>query len=79
MAIITLKPITRIILQTANGYYSLPWDGTAAVRIGPGEGIGTASHGDNIYSLVAADPTVAGTAPPASADQPYNPDAGALT
>jgi len=39
-----LNPITRVCLQTADGYYSLPWDETMGLVILPGTGVVTVTH-----------------------------------
>ncbi len=54
-----LNPITRIILQHANGYYSVVLDGTAGVVILPGAGVGAVTHNGTVHPLKAADPEAA--------------------
>ncbi len=39
-----LNPIIRICLQTADGYYSPPWDATMGMVILPGTGVITVMH-----------------------------------
>lgn len=39
-----LNPIMRVCLQTADGYYSLPWDATMGLVILPGTGVITVTH-----------------------------------
>ena len=52
-----LNPITRVILQYADGYYSITWDATCGVVILPGMGSGSAVHNGVTYTFNAADPT----------------------
>jgi len=72
---VTLPPITRVILQTADPHYSLVWDATAGVNIEPGTGGGTATHDGKVYALTAAQPIAAAPPPALSTDAPYNPEA----
>lgn len=72
---VTLPPITRVILQTADAHYSLTLDATAGITIEPGTGVGTATHDGKVYALTAAQPIAPVQQPPLSTDAPYNPEA----
>lgn len=52
-----LNPITRICLQTANGFYSIQFDATAGLAILPGTGAGVVVHAGKVHTFPAADPS----------------------
>ena len=62
-----MKPISRIILQAADGsvYYSIPWDATTALTVAAGSGTAAVTHAGTSYAFAASDPaaTVKPTTP----------------